>query len=328
MQEEHPVAGQDYPRTFPEFDALFATESACREFLFRLRWRDGFTCPGCKVSAAPFATARGLFQCRKCHKNVSLTAGTIFQDTRKPLRTWFLVMWFVTSQKHGASALGLQRVLGLGSYQTAWAWLHKLRRAMVRPGRDLLTEEAEVDETLIGGVAPAGRGGRHIGKKALVAVAAEVRGKGIGRVRLRRIPDSTSDSVLPFVERSVEVGATVITDGLQSYACLPLIGYKHVRRVVRGSGEHADKLLPRVHRVASLLKRWLLGTHQGAVDREHLDYYLDEFTFRFNRRSSKARGLLFYRLAQQAALTPPAPYRTLLSASSAAPAPEPEQVLQ
>jgi transposase-like protein len=183
---------------------------------------------------------------------------------------------------------------------------------MVRPARETLSGIVEVDETLVGGVAPGG-GGRHIGKKALVAVAAEVRGKGIGRIRLHCIADSTSGSVLPFVERSVQLGSTVVTDGLNSYSCLNLLGYVHERRVILGSGEQAHKLLPGVHRVASLLKRWLLGTHQGAADREHLDYYLDEFTFRFNRRSSRARGLLFYRLAQQAVLTPPAPYKGLIA---------------
>ena len=208
--------------------------------------------------------------------------------------------------------MGLQRVLGLGSYETAWAWLHKLRRAMVRPGRERLSGDVEVDETFVGGLEE-GEGGRHIGKKALVAIATEVRGKALGRIRLRRIKDSTSGSVLPFVEAAVQQGATVITDGLQSYSCLNLLGYNHERKVVKGSGEHADTLLPGVHRVASLLKRWLLGTHQGAVRKEQLDYYLDEFTFRFNRRNSKARGLLFFRLAQQCVATGPAPYRNLIA---------------
>lgn len=316
MQSVTPVAGKDYPRTFQEFDRVFATEQACRDFLFQLRWREGFRCPRCESAETPWKTSRGWFHCRRCQKDVSLTAGTIFQDSRKPLRTWFLVMWFVTSQKHGASALGLQRVLGFGSYETAWTWLHKLRRAMVRPDREMLSERVEVDETFVGGVAP-GKGGRHVGNKALVAVAAEVRGAGIGRIRLRRIPDSTSGSVLPFVEHTVAQGTTVVTDGLQSYSCLNLLGYTHERKVVLGSGQHADKLLPGVHRVAALLKRWLLGTHQGAVDREHLDYYLDEFTFRFNRRTSKARGLLFYRLAELAVCTPPAPYTALLSTAIA-----------
>jgi transposase-like protein len=249
--------------------------------------------------------------CAACGRQLSLTAGTIFQDTRTPLTLWLRAIWWVTSQKNGTSALGLQRVLGLGSYRTAWTWLHKLRRAMVRPGRDRLTEAVEVDETFVGGVEPGG-GKRHVGKKALVVVAAEVRGRAIGRIRLRRVADSSAACLLPFVQEAVAPGAVVITDGLQSYRGLSGLGYRHDRRVVLGSGESADALLPRVHRVASLLKRWLLGTHQGAVSREHLDYYLDEFTFRFNRRTSRHRGLLFYRLMEQAVAVDPLPYAAMV----------------
>ena len=217
----------------------------------------------------------------------------------------------MTSQKTGASALGLQGVLGLGSYRTAWTWLHKLRRAMVRPGRDRLTGEVEVDETFVGGV-ERGMRGRHVGKKALVGVAAEVRGRAIGRIRLKRIADSSATSLLSFVREAVAPGAVVITDGLQSYRALPDRGYRHDRRVVLGSGETADAAMPRVHRVASLLKRWLLGTHHGAVSRQHLEYYLDEFTFRFNRRTSRHRGKLFYRLLEQSVAVDPVPYATMV----------------
>jgi transposase-like protein len=224
---------------------------------------------------------------------------------------WFRAIWWVTSQKYGASALGLQRVLGLGSYKTAWTWLHKLRRAMVRPGRDALTERVEVDETLVGGVEPGG-GRRHIGKKALVVIAAEVGGRATGRIRMIRVRDSSADSLVPFVKGAVAPGSVVITDGLQSYRALTTLGYHHERRVIQGSEEFADAVLPRVHRIASLLKRWLLGTHQGAVSREHLDYYLDEFTFRFNRRTSHSRGKLFYRLIEQGMAVGPAPYDSLV----------------
>ena len=247
----------------------------------------------------------------ECGHQTSVTAGTIFHRTRKPLRLWFQVMWWVTGQKNGASALGLQRILGLGSYQTAWTWLHKLRRAMVRPGRDRLTREVEVDETFVGGVEQSG-GRRHVGKKALVAVAAEIRGKAIGRIRLQRVRDSSANSLVGFVKAAVEPGSVVVTDGWPSYLDLPGAGYIHRPRVVKGSGKAADTLLPRVHRVASLLKRWLLGTHQGRVERKHLPYYLDEFTFRFNRRTSRSRGSLFYRLAQQAVAAPPVPYQRLV----------------
>ena len=249
--------------------------------------------------------------CSACGRQVSVTAGTIFQDTRSPLTLWFRAIWWVTSQKNGSSALGLQNVLGLGSYRTAWTWLHKLRRAMVCPGRDRLCGEVEVDETFVGGEEPGG-GRRHIGKKALVAVAAEVRGRAIGRIRLGRVKDSSGPSLLPFVQGAVEPGAVIVTDGLQTYRGLSKLGYQHDRRVVLGGGESAQAVLPRVHRVASLLKRWLLGTHQGAVSREHLDYYLDEFTFRFNRRTSRYRGKLFLRLLEQAVAIDPAPYAAII----------------
>ena len=301
---------EDYPRTLRELESRFATEQACREYLARLRWPQGFTCPACRGTEA-WSTGRWLWMCATCGHQVSVTAGTIFQDTRTPLTLWFRAIWWVVSQKNGASALGLQRILGLGSYRTAWTWLHKLRRAMVRPGRDRLSEMVEVDETFVGGV-EAGGGRRHVGNKALVVIAAEVRGRAVGRIRMHRVADSSAESLLPFVQEAVAPGAVVITDGLQSYRGLPDFGYRHDRRILLGSGESAQAVLPRVHRVASLLKRWLLGTHQGAVSREHLDYYLDEFTFRFNRRTSRHRGKLFYRLLEHAVAVDPVPYAAMV----------------
>lgn len=253
----------------------------------------------------------GLLRCRSCHGRTSLTADTVFQGTRKPLRMWFLAMWFVTSQKNGVSALGLQRVLGLGSYETAWTWLHKLRRAMVRPGRDRLTGAVEIDETYVGGPEQ-GTKGRETESKAIVAVAAEKNGRGIGRIRLRRVIDVSGDSLIPFVKEAVTPGSVVRTDGWSGYSDLKKAGYKHQIIVIGRGTELAHEVLPRVHMAASLLKRWLNGTHQGGVQHQHLDYYLDEFAFRFNRRHSKARGLLFHRLAQQAVAVDPAPYRTIV----------------
>ncbi len=301
---------EDYPRTLRELESRFATEQACRDYLARLRWPQGFACPACKGTEA-WSTGRGLWMCAACGHQVSVTAGTIFQDTRTPLTLWFRAIWWVVSQKNGASALGLQRILGLGSYRTAWTWLHKLRRAMVRPGRERLSEMVEVDETFVGGV-ESGGGRRHVGKKALVVIAAEVRGRAIGRIRMQRVADSSAESLLPLVQEAIGPGTVVITDGLQSYRALPDLGYRHDRRVLLGSGESAHAVLPRVHRVAALLKRWLLGTHQGAVSREHLDYYLDEFTFRFNRRTSRHRGKLFYRLLEQAVAVDPVPYAAMV----------------
>lgn len=222
-----------------------------------------------------------------------------------------MAMWYVTNQKNGVSALGLQRVLGLGSYETAWTWLHKLRRAMVRPGRDSLCGTVEVDETYVGGVEK-GRRGRQTETKAIVAVAAEENGKGIGRIRLRRVTDVSGASLLPFVQSAVVPGAVVHTDGWSGYSGLMAAGYKHEATVVSASPDPAHVVMPRVHNIAALLKRWLLGTHQGGIRHVHLDYYLDEFAFRFNRRRSKARGLLFHRLVQQAVAIGPATYDTIV----------------
>ena len=309
----HPVAGKDYPRTYQEFMEWFADESACRRYLARCRWPDGFACAQCGGKAEPWTTARGYLHCRQCGSEVSTTAGTIFDRTRTPLRTWFAAMWFVTSQKDGASALGLKRVLGLGSYQTAWTWLHKLRSAMVRPGRDRLCGSIEVDETYVGGSDVGGKRGRGSKKKAIVAIAVEVHSpKGFGRVRMRQIPDVSASSLMPFVRDVVEEGSEIQTDGWGGYNELSKCGYQHERAVLSNTGDPAHVSMPGVHRVAALLKRWLLSTHQGSVSRKHLDYYLDEYTFRFNRRTSRSRGMLFYRLMEQAVMTAPLPYRQMV----------------
>jgi len=305
---------EDFPRDLPEFETRFSTEAACREYLFRLRWPEGFCCPRCGGRKG-WPKSGVLLQCSHCDYQSSVTAGTIFQDTRQPLTLWFRAVWWVTSQKNGTSAMGLQRVLGLKSYKTAWAWLHKLRRAMVRPGRDRLTGRIEVDETYLGG-GEAGVRGRQTERKALIVVAAQEDGLGIGRIRMRRIPDASADSLIPFVQDSVEVGSVVHTDGWLGYEPLKGKGYDHEITFLKGKRKTPSELMPRVHHVISLLKRWLMGTHQGAVSREYLDYYLDEFTFRFNRRRSRSRGKLFFRLLQQAVAIDPVPYKSMVKCSA------------
>jgi len=305
---------EDFPRDLPEFETRFSTEAACREYLFRLRWPEGFCCPRCGGRKG-WPKSGVLLQCSNCDYQSSVTAGTIFQDTRQPLTLWFRAVWWVTSQKNGTSAMGLQRVLGLKSYKTAWAWLHKLRRAMVRPGRDRLTGRIEVDETYLGG-GEAGVRGRQTERKALIVVAAQEDGLGIGRIRMRRIPDASADSLIPFVQDSVEVGSVVHTDGWLGYEPLKGKGYDHEITFLKGKRKTPSELMPRVHHVISLLKRWLMGTHQGAVSLEYLDYYLDEFTFRFNRRRSRSRGKLFFRLLQQAVAIDPVPYKSMVKCSA------------
>ena len=307
---------EDFPRDLLEFEACFSTEKACREYLFQLRWPDGFCCPRCGGRKS-WPKSEVLLQCAGCGYQSSVTAGTIFQDTRKPLTLWFRAAWWVTTQKNGASAMGLQRVLGLKSYKTAWTWLHKLRRAMIRPGRDRLTGRVEVDETYWGGLEEGVRG-RQTDAKALIVIAAQEDGPGIGRIRMRRIADASAESLIPFVQDSVEPGSVVHTDGWLGYLPLEAKGYDHEVTFLKGKKKTPSELMPRVHRVISLLKRWLMGTHQGAVSLEHLDYYLDEFTFRFNRRKSRSRGKLFFRLLQQAVAVDPVPYKSMVKCHATA----------
>lgn len=301
-----------YPLTVIDFQDAFLTEEACYEYLRLLRWPDGFVCPHCSHNDA-WKVKRGIYRCRGCKGDVSLTTGTIFQGTRKPLRLWFQAMWYAVNQKHGVSSLGLHRILGLKSYGTAWAWMHKLRTAMVRPGRDRLHGTVEVDETLVGGPKP-GKRGRGASGKVLVLVAVEDREgtkqKGIGRIRLKVITDASGTTLEKAVAEMVEKGSTVRTDGWKGYNGLEGKGYKHIV-VQHQEDEPGQDPTPLVHRTASLLKRWLLGIHHGRVEASHLHYYLDEFTFRFNRRRARSRGKLFYELMQQALLVDPAPLSSL-----------------
>jgi len=290
-----------YPKNQLEFERWFSSEDACREYLVRVRWPEGIDCPRCGGKKL-WITKRKLYHCAVCGHEVSVTAGTLFQDTRKPLQLWFRAMWYVVGQKNGVSALGLQKVMGMSRYETVWIWLHKLRTAMVRPTRERLSGVVEVDETYIGGEG-AGKRGRGAEGKTLVLVAAEDKEDHIGRIRLQQIPDASGESLISAIGRNVEPGSHVRTDSWGGYNQLGSTGYTHTREYI--SGYVGDNLLPLTNRVASQLKRWLQGTHQGAVRDSHLDYYLDEFTFRFNRRTSRSRGKLFHRLIQQAVASGP-----------------------
>jgi len=308
-----PIAGKDYPQTWNEFLDWFATEDACLSYLERLRWPQGFVCPSCGVMAPPYRSSRTRLMCSHCKHQASVTAGTIFDKTRTALRVWLAAAWYLTNQKQGVSALGLQRVLGLGSYQTAWTMLHRFRRAMVRPGRDKLKGQVEVDETFLAigdrqkPIVAKARKSRT--RKVLVVLAVEIlQPKGFGRIRLRRIDDDSAACVIPFVQEVIEPAAQVRTDGSAAYRSLDELGYDHQRTVMLGSDVPAHVSMAGVHRVASLVQRWILGTHHGSVQPEHLDAYLDEFVFRFNRRTSNSRGMLFYRLLQQAVVTAPVTY--------------------
>lgn len=272
----------DFPKTLAQFQRRFASEEACRAYLAASRWPDGYRCPRCGHDAALELPGRLLWRCRGCAYDTSVTAGTILHRTRTPLARWFWAAYLVTTHTPGLSAVQLQRQLGLARYETAWVMLHKLRRAMVRPDREPLHGEVEVDEAYMGGPEAGRRGGRERGAKALVVAAVEVRGKGSGRVRLQIVPDASGSSLTGFVKAVVEPGAIVRTDGWQGYAPLAGIGYHHRPRT-QGDPRRGSTILPRVHRVFGNLQTWLRGTHHG-VGHKHLQVYLDEFAFRFNRR--------------------------------------------
>jgi len=288
---------------------MFKTEQSCIDYLVAIRWPNGFECPICG-SIRSWEKSKGRFECIDCHKETTVTNGTIFHKSTKPLLVWFHAIWWMVAQKNGVSAKGLQKILGLGSYQTAWTWLHKFRRLMVYSGRDKLQGIVEVDEVLVGGKTT-GKRGRGAEGKSLIAVAVEVMGRKTGRVRLAKITDASSSSLKKFIENNIESSSTIITDGWPSYNGLIKMGYTH--KIQKATVKDEDEeILPNVHRIASLLKRWLLGTHQSYLNKNKLEYYLDEYVFRYNRRTSKSRGLLFLRLIEQGVKADPISYEKII----------------
>jgi transposase-like protein len=295
---DRPVAGVQFPGSVGEFQSRFRTDADCPDYLEWLRWPAGFLCPGCHGHG--WRLGDGRYMCADCGCRTSVTAGTIFDLTRTPSTVWFTACWQFATGKDRISAHSLQRTLEIGPYQTAWTMLHRLRTALVRPGQDRLTGTVEVDETFVGGPEPGLRGGRARGKKVLVAVAVAVgAARGLGRCRMGTLADASAASLHAFITAHVEPASTVINDAWQGYRGLHKLGSIHDRRSQRAAqavGDDPHELLPSVHRVASLAKRWLMGTHQGSVDEAHLPSYLSEFVFRFNRRRSRSRGLVFYRV--------------------------------
>jgi transposase-like protein len=297
-------SGRDYPRSYREFATWFQDDSACAAFLETLRWPNGFTCPACGSVREPWRESRGRLVCRTCRHQTTVTVGTILEKTRTPLSIWFEAAWHVTTTKNGFSAKSLERTLGI-RYRVAWTLLQRFRVAMVRAERRPLSGIVEVDEALVGGVEHDGKRGRGT-EKPIVAIGLEIhQPKGFGRVRTRQVPDASDASLRPFVCETVVPGSIVHTDGWSGYNRLSQSGYVHQRTIMSASDDPAHVAMPGVHRIASLLKRWILGTHQGSVSDEHLQAYLEEFTFRFNRRTSRSRGLLFRRLLEQLVGTAP-----------------------
>jgi transposase-like protein len=300
MGENKPL---EFPSIYRDFVKKFPDETACVEFLEHLRWSNGFVCPACKKTSEPWRQTRGRLVCPPCRHQTTVTAGTIFDTTQTPLTIWFDAAWHLTTTKNGVSARTLERTMGI-SYRVAWYMLHRFRVAMVRTARELLSGEVEVDETLIGGVEKGGKRGRGT-DKAIVVIAVEIKHpKGFGRIRMRHIPDASARHLKPFICETISAGSTLCTDGWRGYCGLS-DEYVHRQTILSSSDDPAHVAMPGIHQVASLLKRWLLGTHQGAFSSQHLQSHLEEFTFRFNRRTSHSRGHLFRRLLEQAIATPP-----------------------
>lgn len=303
-------SGIDYPENWNQFIDWFHDNDACLNYIDKIRWPNGFICPRCFMNSTPYKLKNGSLKCPTCRKETSVTSGTIFDKTRTPLKDWFGAIWYITNQKNGVSALGIQRLLGLGSYQTSWTLLHKLRSAMVNPEREKLSGLVEIDETFIRRSSSTKSNKNQTNTIVLIAVEL-LEPKDFGRIRLRHVDAATKENVKQFILDVVEPGSTIYSDGSALYNCAKENGFAHHRTVHLGSDIAAHITMPGVHRVASLLKRWLLGAYQGAIKEKQLGHYLDEYTFRFNRRKSKSRGLLFYRLLEQAVITAPLTYKNI-----------------
>ena len=299
-----------YPENQMEFEAMFKTEQDCIDYIESFRWKQGFVCPICG-SIRYWKKSKGRYECIDCGAESTVTNGTIFHKSTKPLLIWFHAIWWMVAQKNGVSAKGLQKILGLGSYQTAWTWLHKFRRLMILNGRNKLQGTVEVDDVFLGGKV-SGKRGRGAEGKSIIAVAVEINGRKTGRMRLAKIPKATGEALSGFIENNIEKSSKIISDAWTGYTGLDKLGYEH--EIQNSSVKDGDEeILPNVHRIASLLKRWLLGTHQSYLNKNKLEYYLDEFVFRYNRRTSSSRGLLFMRLIEQAVITAPVSYKEIIN---------------
>ena len=302
-----------FPKSVSEFQAWFGADEACLRYLIDSRWPDGYLCPRCGHRKAYELTTRAVLKCRECGYQASVTAGTVLHGTRVPIAKWFWAAYLVATHTPGISAVQLQRQLGITRYETAWAMLQKLRRAMVRPERDRITGPVEVDDAYLGGLEEGRRGGRQRGgSKAIVVAAVEIRGGGSGRIRLGVVEDVSGDSLVGFVEGAVAPGSVVYTDAWMGYVPLKTKGYDHRSRT-QGAARNAATLLPRAHRVFSNLKTWLMGTHHG-VGRKHLPHYRNEFVFRFNRRRTPMAA--FQMLLGLAGQHTPTTYKVLYSGES------------
>ncbi len=290
------IMTEDFPKSEIEFDQRFSDEAACYHYLFTMKWPQGFICEACHYHYF-WHSSKHMYICQRCQHQHSLTAGTIMDSTKKPRTYWFKAMWWFTTRKSGINAVNLQELVGLGSYNTAWAWPQKLRRCTIRKQREKLSGHVEVDEFFIGGQ-KSGKRGRGSTGKAIVVATVERNGKQLGRIRLKVISDCSHDSLAAFIHDTVLPGSTVHTDGWKGYGSLDKHNYCH-QQIFQNRSRDKQSVLPGVHLIASLVKRLIIGTHQGRFDPCYLQNYLDEYVFRFNRRTSRSIGKKFMRIVQQ-----------------------------
>jgi hypothetical protein len=291
---------RDFPKTATAFEKRFATEEDCRAYWIEARWGGKPACARCGSTYVWAIRGGTTFECRECDHQTSLTAGTVLEKTRKPLKMWFRAVFEISTRRTGISAMDLMRIMGFGSYKTAWTWLHKLRSSLVRPDREPLGPFVQMDEALVGG-----KGGPH---KELVLVAAEAG----GRVRLAHAETNDKATLKRFADGQVAADARVVTDGLASYDADSLGERPHEAKVQTKAERRENDAIQSCHWTISLLKRWLLGTHAGAVGPKHLQAYLDEFAFRQNRRKTKGVGRIAARVIEQLVARPPLTMRSLI----------------
>ena len=289
-----------YPKDYRDLVKRFGTQDACVDYVTSIRWSEGFVCSNCN-NIKFWKSKELLLKCTTCRKAVRVLAGTLFQDTKLPLNLWFQMIWWFMGQRNGASALSLQQNFGIGSYRTSWTILKKLRLCSVLPARSQLTGDVEVDQAFLGGV----------NGKEIILIAAEKRGAKTGRIRLRHAKNETAKEIQGFILDVVELGSNIISDRHKSYPTIVEKGYTREAMKKPYSWENTDgdddRLLPRVGRVAAHMKRWYLGTYHGGMKITKVQPYLDEFVFRYNRRTSKSRGLIFHRMIEASVRSKPKP---------------------
>lgn len=301
----------NYPRDQIEFEKMFSNEKQCFDYLVKIRWAQGFVCPKCKCHDH-WIIANNLIKCKNCKYQASATRGTIFHRSKKSLIVWFRAIWWIINQQFGVNALELKKILGLGSYRTAWTWLHKLRRLMIIPEKNKLSGTVEVGAIFISSQKKEKNGSKE---QILVIIGVEINKKATNRIKFSIIPDISSKSLTAFICSNIKSGSRIVTADKNNYHNVKALGYQH-KIENKNIIFNGINILPNVHKIASVLERWLLGIHQHYVSKNKLEYYLDELTFLYNHKTIKSRGLLFFLLIEQGIRHVPVLYNEIINSSN------------